>query len=139
MGFARSDPSHSIAFSLQTLIGPKGQQLMNRDGLHPALSERFQQLWREEPFSAVVLGWPLRTDGSPGELIRWIEPLADWLRHAFPVPVIPWDEFGTSADAIDRLEAAPRSVRRRPGQVDRMAAQLILQSALDAAAREGSA
>jgi putative Holliday junction resolvase len=80
----------------------------------------------------VVIGLPLRLDGSEGEASRRVRLLADRLGVLTQLPIVLWDERLTTRAADRALsEAGVRGSKRRQ-VVDRVAAALILQSYLDA-------
>jgi putative Holliday junction resolvase len=94
-----------------------------------------QQLVLEAQRHAVdglLVGLPLRLDGSEGESARSARALAERLRAATGLQVTLWDERLTTRAAERALsEAGARGVRRRKA-VDSVAAALLLQSFLDA-------
>lgn len=83
--------------------------------------------WRPVGF---VVGRPRHSDGSVHATAMLAEKFARRLaaRHALPVVFV--DETLSSAAAEQALRAA-RTRARRPGDVDAMAATIILQSYLD--------
>jgi len=90
----------------------------------------------EAEAAQVVVGDPLRMDGSIGERSRISRAFAEELERRAGIPVHLQDERLTSVQAERVLGATGR--RRRPkGDVDRSAALLILQTWLDARAARG--
>jgi putative Holliday junction resolvase len=80
----------------------------------------------------VVVGLPLRLDGSEGEASRRARQFAERLGALTRLPIVLWDERLTSAAAGRALrEGGVRGDKQRK-LVDRVAAALILQSYLDA-------
>jgi putative Holliday junction resolvase len=80
----------------------------------------------------LVVGLPLRLDGSEGEAARRARRFAERLRIRTGLPVVLWDERMTSLAAGRVLkEAGVRGAKRRKA-IDPIAAALILQSYLDA-------
>lgn len=79
----------------------------------------------------LVVGLPLNMDGSRGpkaqEVLSFIEKLAPRLG----IPVRTWDERLTTKSAENVLIEAGSSRRRRREVVDKLAAQILLQSYLD--------
>jgi putative Holliday junction resolvase len=86
---------------------------------------------RQYQVQEIVVGLPRHLDGRPGRLAPEILDLARALGEALGVPVTPWDERLTTAEAERLLIAADLSRRRRRRVVDQLAAVLILQSYLD--------
>jgi putative Holliday junction resolvase len=80
---------------------------------------------------SIVVGNPLRGSGMAGESSRRAEVLATRLRSRLSLEVTMWDERYSSQEAKRVMRAAPAKKRRQKGNVDRIAAMLILQSYLD--------
>ncbi len=80
----------------------------------------------------IVLGKPLNLDGKKGDAAAVSEEFAELLRERLGLPVCLWDERLTTAQAERTMVEANVSRRRRKKARDRIAAQLILQSFLDA-------
>lgn len=80
----------------------------------------------------VVVGRPLTLRGEIGPQARWVEDYAQALAEALPVPVELWDERYTTAVAEEILETVRPPTRRRRGDVDAIAAAVILQDFLGA-------
>jgi putative Holliday junction resolvase len=92
---------------------------------------------QEVPFSGVVLGLPFHADGRRGSLAGRVERLGGWIRAHFGVPVAYLDERLTSFAAEELRDEAggarrDRGARPDKGQVDRLAAQVILREFLAA-------
>ena len=121
IGVALSDETGTLASGLPTLeaAGPR------RD------AQAVAALVREHGVREVVVGVPLRLDGSPGSQARKVIGFVERLRRVLRVPVVTRDERLTSVAARERLAEA--GGRRRVGKdrLDRAAATLILQEYLD--------
>ncbi len=87
----------------------------------------------------IVLGKPLNLDGSEGPAVEEVGKFADLLRERCGVPVRLWDERLSTAQAERAMLDADVSRRIRKKSRDRMAAQLILQSFMDACGRNEDA
>jgi len=121
VGLALSDPSGTLATSLETLDG------RDRDGLVAQLRSRVLDLGVEE----VVVGLPRRTDGTMGPEAVAAQRFAERLARILGLPVHLEDERLTTIQAHRSMqEAGARGVERRMA-VDRVAAVLILQAFLD--------
>ena len=79
----------------------------------------------------IVVGYPLRLDGSRGIQCEKVEAFMERLRSAFPVPVVPWDETLSTKEAEASLLRRGMGRKKRRKMVDSTAATLILQGYLD--------
>ena len=123
IGIALCDPGESIASPVTTL--PARPQ--------PAQAALLVLQWAaQHEASGLVVGLPLNMDGSDSAQTSLTRQFAEQLRRHGELPVELWDERLTSlqADALMRAAATRRSRRKR--RRDALAAQLILQSFLDA-------
>ncbi|ABC76548.1 Holliday junction resolvase RuvX [Syntrophus aciditrophicus] len=84
----------------------------------------------------IVIGYPLRLDGTEGIQCEKVVRFARRLEAALGIPVIRWDETLTTKEAEEILSRSGVPPRKRRGVVDRLAASLILQSYLDAISQE---
>jgi putative Holliday junction resolvase len=92
---------------------------------------------RREDAGGLVVGLPLSMDGSVGPVAQAARDWALALSVATGLPVALWDERLSTAQANRFLIGeADLSRRKRAAAVDRMAAALMLQSAIDASRRE---
>ncbi len=120
VGVAASDPGRRVATPLMVL--PATDLVVAVTGLV-----------EEYGADTVVVGLPLSMDGSEGPQALRVREAADELARELKVPVAFWDERLSSEQARRALRDAGRKTgRRRNGQVDMVAATLILQSFLDA-------
>jgi len=86
---------------------------------------------KEKRADKLILGLPLRTDGSRGDKALACEALAEYLRTAHGLTVELWDERFSSTMAHQFLGTAGVKAKDRRGVVDAVAAVIILQSYLD--------
>lgn len=77
---------------------------------------------------ALVVGIPLNMDGTDQKITQHARQFAESLREQFKLPVHEMDERLTTKDAKERLFAEGGFKALQDGQVDRVAAQLILQN-----------
>jgi len=88
---------------------------------------------RREEAGGLVVGLPLSMDGSVGPVAQAARDWALALSEATGLPVALWDERLSTAQANRFLIGeADLSRRKRATVVDRMAAALMLQSAINA-------
>ena len=94
---------------------------------------RFREIGRlvdEWQPAAFVVGRPKHSDGAEHAIAKLAEKFGRRLASRYALPVVFVDETLTSATAESSLRAA-RTRARRSGDVDALAATIILQSYLD--------
>jgi putative Holliday junction resolvase len=121
LGLALSDVTRSIASGLTTL--PR-----TRFGADAA---RLLALAAEHGVGGFVIGLPFNLDGSQGPRAQATRAFARNLGKLTRLPMLLWDERLTTAAAERSLLEADASRKRRAQVIDKVAATLILQSALD--------
>lgn len=77
---------------------------------------------------ALVVGIPLNMDGTDQPITERARHFANILRERFQLPVHEMDERLTTKDAREQLFVQGGYKALQDGQVDRVAAQLILQN-----------
>ena len=123
VGVAISDEAQNIAFPRDTVRAAK--RLVDT-------VQRVRQALADEELSMIVVGLPLRLDGSEGEAARRAKVFGEALREALGVDVEYWDERMTTVAAERSLrDIGVRGASRR-AVVDQSAAALMLQGFLDA-------
>ncbi len=85
----------------------------------------------------IVIGYPLRLDGSEGIQCEKINRFTRRLEARLSLPVTRWDETLSTCEAQELLRQGGVPLEKRRGIVDRIAASIILQGYLDAQARGG--
>jgi putative pre-16S rRNA nuclease len=125
VGVALSDP-------LRLLASPAGVY-DRRDGLAPVL-EALSELAAREGVTELVVGLPLNADGSEGRQAHRARAFAQIASRVLRLPVTMWDERLSTREAEAIVRAQGRSTRRarQAGEVDAIAAAVILQEYLDA-------
>jgi putative pre-16S rRNA nuclease len=106
--------------------------LDRRRGLSPVL-DTLSSMARDEGVGQVVVGLPLNADGSAGPQAKRARAFAALLTRVIALPVVLWDERLSSKEAESIVRAQGRSTRRlrQRGQMDAVAAAVILQDYLD--------
>jgi putative Holliday junction resolvase len=89
-------------------------------------------LAEERSVTGLVVGLPLNLDGSEGPRALKSRAFAERARAALSLPVELWDERLSTAEVQRVLLAADVSRAKRKQVVDKLAAQVILQSFLEA-------
>ena len=82
----------------------------------------------------IIVGMPRNMNGTYGTSAMKVRQFIIVLKEAVAVPIMPWDERLTSAQANRVLDEANVSHDKRKQAVDMMAAGLLLQSYLDSLA-----
>lgn len=128
VGIAVSDPTGTIARPLRTLV--RGSREEDFAAITALVAEHDVEL--------VVVGQPLCLDGTEGPQARRVARYAEALAARLPVPVVAWDERFTTVAAEEILRQNRRKKKRQArtrGEVDSIAAAVILQSYLDSVSR----
>lgn len=129
IGVAVSDALGMIAQPLTTLQTPA-------DGGLPLAELR--AIVEERDVQIIVVGLPLRLDGSSGPEAEAARAIAGRLEEDLGLSVVLEDERLTSVEAERLLIEAGVRRQGRKGTTDRVAAALILQSYLDRAGGEAA-
>ncbi|MCH3971444.1 MAG: Holliday junction resolvase RuvX [Oscillospiraceae bacterium] len=120
-GLALSDESGFLA-------SPIGVETSyNWEKLLPCLVQKV----KETGAGRVVVGLPRNMDGSEGESAQNARAFAESLQSACGVPVVLWDERGTTVTAHGYLNESNVRGKKRKAVVDAVAATIILQGYLD--------
>ena len=91
----------------------------------------FKKIVSEYEIEEIVLGLPLRMDGTSGPRVEKTKSFAQWLKKFLKVPIIYWDERLTTRQAIGILSR--QKIKRKSKKVleDQIAAVIILSSYLE--------
>ncbi len=117
----------AVCDEMQTLASPLA--VLERRSKAEDLA-RLARLAAEQAAVGLVAGHPLNADGSAGPQARQAARYAARVAGTLALPLLLWDEYGSSQEAAARLAHA--SKRRRQAHVDAEAAAVILQDYLDA-------
>ena len=121
LGLALSDVTRNIASGLVTL----------RRSRFAVDAESLLKLAAEHQIGGFVVGLPLNLDGSMGPRVQATRAFARNLAKLTPLPIFFWDERMSTVAAERALLEADTSRSRRAELIDKVAATLILQGALD--------
>jgi putative Holliday junction resolvase len=122
VGLAVCDPDQIIASPLITM--ERKDDAADADVL--------QQIIQAERISQIVVGLPIHNDGREGEKAAEARKYGNWLQQITALPVRFWDERFTTSQAESSLWQAGLTHKKRKDRRDRVAAQMMLQSYLDA-------
>jgi len=91
----------------------------------------FRDLVASQEIGEIVIGNPLRMDGSPGTRTRRTREFAAWLEAAVQRPIIFQDERLTTQQALHFLEGQKMKGKRKKDCEDQIAAVIILSTYLE--------
>lgn len=128
IGLAVSDPLCATAQGLGTLEVSSRKEAL----------EKLCELVRELGVGEVLIGLPLRTDGSEGPEAEEVRSFGRELSEAACVGVAFRDERFTSREALRVLHSMGRKLKGRKKDLDRLSATLLLQGYLDERREHGT-
>lgn len=121
IGVAVSDGLRISATSFETIRRSK----FTKD------AARLREIAEGRDIVATVIGLPKNMDGSEGPRAQSVRAFARNIVEHLALPVVLWDERLTTVAAERTLLEADLSRKRRAEVIDAVAAQFILQGALD--------
>ncbi len=122
IGLAISDATGTIATPLEVVPGHDPQQA----------AKQIAGLAQERDVTRIVIGLPMRMDGSHGPAAEKAKAFAERIEQHTTIPIQFWDErFSTLTAEQALIEGGARRDKRKQ-VVDKLAAQIILQHYLDA-------
>jgi putative Holliday junction resolvase len=121
IGLAVSDPDGRFAVPLTTL-----ERRNDRSAIR-AIAE----IARQEGAGLLVLGEPLGLGGERGPNAERVRRFGERLAEVSGLPVRFVDESLTTVAAQERMREAGLDPRKNPARIDAVAAQILLQEALD--------
>jgi len=129
IGLAISDVTRTLARPLTTI------EVSNADeGVTRVAAEVARLAGEEDGVSAVVVGVPVRLDGSASDETARVMNFIAKLKPRIAAPVVTADERLTSVEAEQRIAHRTKDWRERKKKLDAAAAAVILQDYLDGGA-----
>lgn len=125
VGLAISDPEGIVGLPLETVAEDNAE----------AAAERIAAICRERAVGRIVLGLPRNMNGTLGAKAEEAAAFGELLAGETGLEVIAWDERLSTVRAERSLRESQMSRKKRQRRVDAVAAQVILQSYLDAQKR----
>jgi len=122
VGLAVSDPDRKFAFPL-ALYERRGREA---DEAH------FRALVVAEEVAGLVVGLPVHLSGDEGQKAGEARAFGQWLGQVTGLPVAFYDERFTTVQAESALWSAGLTHKKRRQRRDMVAAQILLQTYLDA-------
>ncbi|HUK35090.1 MAG TPA: Holliday junction resolvase RuvX [Vicinamibacterales bacterium] len=126
IGLAISDPTRTLARPLKTLEVVSAEDAVRRVAAEIALLAR-----EDDSLSTIVVGLPVRLDGSASEQTSRVSAFIDALTLSTALPIITVDERLSSVEAESRIAVHAKDWRERKKKLDAAAAAVILQDYLD--------
>jgi len=123
IGLALSDESQSLATPLETLTRRPGKRFP---------MARLLELTEMHAPVGLVVGLPLTPEGGEAVSAGAAREMADAIAKQTRLPLELWDERLSTARALATVRAQGGSTRGRKGDVDALAAAILLQHFLDA-------
>jgi putative Holliday junction resolvase len=123
IGLAMSDESQVLASPLDTIVRRAGKRLP---------MTRLLELVAEYEPAGVVIGLPLTGEGDEGSSATAAREMAEVIGRRTGLPLEMWDERMSTARALGAIREQGGSTRGRKGDVDALAAAVLLQHFLDA-------
>jgi putative Holliday junction resolvase len=91
----------------------------------------FKRLIKEYEISEVIVGLPLRMDGSSGTRAEKTRDFVRWLERLLDLPVRLWDERLTTKQANQILSRQKMSHKAKKDAEDQVSAMIILSAYLE--------
>lgn len=97
----------------------------------PENRKYFQDLVARYDVDEIVIGFPLRMDGSEGTRTQITREFAGWLEKAVHKPILFWDERLTTQQALHYVEDLNIRGKKKKAYEDQISAVIILSAYLE--------
>lgn len=91
----------------------------------------FKRVVAEYEITEVIVGLPLRMDGSSGTRVEKTREFVQWLEHLLGLPIRFWDERLTTKQANQILSQHNISTKAKKDAEDQLSAMIILSTYLE--------
>ena len=123
IGIAATDPLGILAHPVETIDVRKTDPL-----------DRIAALAGQRQVRTLVLGLPVRIDGTEGTAAAKVRAFGDKLAARLPgIPLVFVDEAYTTMDAAEKLREAGRKAKQQKAVIDQAAAVAILEAWMNGA------
>ena len=126
VGCAVSDPRRLIATPLEV----RERRDQTQDARY------FTKLVEDHEIDRIVVGLPVHVNGREGNSAKQARNFGDWLASVTKLDVFYHDERYSTVEADEALMSVGYNRKKRAGLRDMIAAQILLQSYLDAGCPE---
>lgn len=99
----------------------------------------FKDLVSKYEIEEIVIGLPLRMNGTPGTRVQKTRKFASWLENVLKLPIVFWDERLTTKQAIDILNQQKISGKKKKKLKDQISAAIILSVYLESKRKKSNA
>jgi putative Holliday junction resolvase len=99
----------------------------------------FLSLVKKHEISEIVIGLPIRLDGSPGRRVEKTREFGRWLEETLKLPVVYYDERLTTRQAIHIMRGQKVRSRERRSVENQISASLILEAYLQTREKDAHA
>jgi putative Holliday junction resolvase len=130
LGIDYGDKTIGLAVSDKMLITAQALQSYKVKNKDEDL-QFFKNLSSKYKITKIVIGLPLRMDGSEGSRVKKTKQFASWLKKSLGIPVVYWDERLTTKQALRIMREKRLSNKKKKELVDQISAVLILSSYLE--------
>ena len=101
------------------------------DGVRRVAAEVTKLAAEEDSVTTIVVGLPVRLDGSASDQTARVHEFIAALKQQTPIPIVTADERLSSVEAESRMAGRVKDWRERKKKLDAAAAAVILQEYLD--------
>ena len=126
IGLAISDVTRTLARPLMTI-----EAADTNDAIRRVTGEIAKLAAEEDGLSTIVVGLPVRLDGSAGDQTVRVAAFVAALKQQTSIAVVTADERLSSVESESRLATRTKNWRERKKKLDAAAAAVILQDYLD--------
>lgn len=132
IGIAICDPDRILASPLEihAVTQPAA-------GGYQADAKYFQNLVNEERVAAWIVGLPIHCDGGESDKSAEARKFARWLREVTGLPTRLFDERFTTVAANEKIRQSKTTRKKTKKRIDAIAAQVLLESFLEACRYRG--
>jgi len=99
----------------------------------------FKDLVSKYEIEEIVIGLPLRMDGTPGTRVQKTQKFASWLENVLKLPIVLWDERLTTKQALNILNQQKISGKKKKKLKDQISAAIILSVYLESKRKKSNA
>ncbi|MCU9933113.1 Holliday junction resolvase RuvX [Mycoplasmopsis cynos] len=122
-GFAITDEQEIISSSLINLKFPEND--------FERIYEQIKIYLSEYKIDGLVIGYPLKIDGSKSSTTLMVEEVTERIKEIFNLPILFVNEQYSTKKAREVMISAGLSRKKRKDKKDKIAAQVILQDYLE--------